>query len=121
MSNWLAQLPKANLGQTTRLLYQAVTELNRVRVLPERRLVLLDLLRSPIYFVTRALEKHYLNQPIALPEQAQKVHTHQHEDKVYLVLEHAAGGAIMGPAAEGWDSRRLRLSPPQTMFSHSRW
>jgi len=102
LANWISELPRANLGQTTRSLYQAVTELNRVRLLPEQRLALLDLLRPSIYFVTRALEKHYLNQPIALPEQSQKVanlaHTlHQSLASGYTIV--AAHTAALGSRA----------------------
>ena len=70
---WLADLPKANLGQTTRALYQAVNELNRVRLTPALRLQLLDLLRPAIHHATQGLRRHYLNQPVNLPEQPQKV------------------------------------------------
>lgn len=70
---WLAGLPKANLGQSTRSLYNAATELSRVRMAPALRLQILDLLRPPIHTATQGLRRHYLNQPIELPEQAQKV------------------------------------------------
>ncbi len=73
VSDWVKQLPMTNVGQTTRQLYQAVAELNRVKMLPELRLTLLEQLRPPIYHVTRALCRHYLNQPLILPPQARKV------------------------------------------------
>ncbi|MDB6063718.1 MAG: hypothetical protein JWM78_3821 [Verrucomicrobiaceae bacterium] len=70
---WLEQLPKANLGQTTRALFNAVNELNRVRLSPMQRLQLLESLRPVIHFASGGLRRHYLNQPIQLPEQPQKV------------------------------------------------
>lgn len=70
---WVTELPKANIGQTTRLIYQAISELNRVRLLPDERLNILEALRGQLHYVTRALSKHYLNQPIILPAQARKV------------------------------------------------
>lgn len=70
---WVEQLPIANLGQTTRQLYQALLEFNQVRLLPAKRLAILEILRTPIYYVTRGLAKHYLNQPIVLPDQPRKV------------------------------------------------
>ena len=70
---WLADLPKTNLGQSTRALYSAATELNRVRMTPALRLQIFDLLRPSIHASTQSLRRHYLNQPIVLPEQAQKV------------------------------------------------
>lgn len=73
VQRWVDELPRANLGETTRQLYQALNELNRVRLLPPTRQSLLDILRSPIYQVSNALAKHYLNQAIVLPDQARKV------------------------------------------------
>jgi cyclic-di-GMP-binding protein len=70
---WLASLPKTNLGQSTRALYNAVNELNRVRLTPALRLQLLDILRPAIYAAAPGLRRHYLNQPVQLPEQPQKV------------------------------------------------
>ena len=70
---WLAGLPKTNLGQSTRALYNATTELNHVRMMPALRLQILDLLRPSIHTSTQSLRRHYLNQSIVLPEQAQKV------------------------------------------------
>lgn len=75
---WVTSLPMANLGETTRQLYRALTELNRVRMLPTKRMLIIEELRAPIYFVSRALAKHYLNQAIILPSQARKVATLAH-------------------------------------------
>jgi hypothetical protein len=73
LKKWLETLPKTNLGQTTRALYNAVTELNRVRLSPMLRLQLLEALRPMIHFAAAGLRRHYLNQPMQLPEQPQKV------------------------------------------------
>ncbi|HET8711816.1 MAG TPA: hypothetical protein VFM32_10585, partial [Spongiibacteraceae bacterium] len=73
VETWLAGLPKINLGQSTRALFNAITELNRVRMTPALRLQLLELLRPSIHLATQGLRRHYLNQPIELPEQAKKV------------------------------------------------
>lgn len=73
VSDWVAALPMANLGHTTRQLYQALSELNQVRLLPGKRMAILELLRQPIYYVSKCLSKHYLNQPIVMPEQPRKI------------------------------------------------
>ncbi len=70
---WLEALPKANLGQTARAVYTALDELNRVRLSPPLRLQLLEAIRPSIHFTANSLRRHYLNQPIVLSEQAQKV------------------------------------------------
>ncbi|WP_313026968.1 molecular chaperone [Pseudomonas lopnurensis] len=73
VTTWLAGLPKANLGETARQLYQALIELNQLRLPSETRLQLLELLRPDVHFVCQHLEKHYLNQPIVLGERPRKV------------------------------------------------
>jgi len=73
LKRWLAGLPKANLGETARLLYQAVLELNQLRTTAQNRLQLLELLRPEIHFVCRELERYFVNQPIVLSERPRKV------------------------------------------------
>jgi hypothetical protein len=73
LTQWVAQLPKANLGETSRLLYQALVEINQLACKPEIRLQLLELLRPEVYYVCKHLEKHFLNQSIVLDERPRKV------------------------------------------------
>lgn len=73
VKRWLAGLPKANLGETARQLYQAMRELNQLRTPATNRLQLLELLRPEIHFVCRELERYFINQPIVLGERPRKV------------------------------------------------
>ncbi len=91
---WVETLPKANLGQSTRALYTAINELNRVRLTPGRRFELLEQLRPAIEFVAGGLRRHYLSQPIPLPEQPKKVAQLAHE----LFAQLAAGYALCANA-----------------------
>lgn len=70
---WIQGLPKANLGELARLLYQALTELNRLQASAELRLQLLEVIRPEVSFITRQLEKNHLQQSIILDERARKV------------------------------------------------
>lgn len=70
---WLSGLPKANLGETARQLYQAMREINQLRTPATNRLQLLELLRPEIHFVCRELERYFINQPIVLGERPRKV------------------------------------------------
>lgn len=72
LETWLASLPKANLGETARRLYQAMIELNRLETPPRNRLHLLEKLRPEVDFVCRQLERHFFNQPIVLSERPRK-------------------------------------------------
>ena len=70
---WIAGLPKANIGETARQLYQSLVELNQLVTPSENRLQLLELLRPEVFFVCRHLERHFLNQSIVLDERPRKV------------------------------------------------
>jgi hypothetical protein len=73
LKRWISSLPKANLGEMARQLYQGLTELNQLLTPSENRLQLLELLRPEVYFVCQHLERHFLNQAIVLDERPRKV------------------------------------------------
>ncbi|VXC15854.1 Molecular chaperone [Pseudomonas sp. 8Z] len=73
LKRWISDLPKANLGETARQLYQSLVELNQLQTPSENRLQLLELLRPEVYFVCQHLERHFLNQAIVLDERPRKV------------------------------------------------
>jgi hypothetical protein len=73
LKRWIAALPKANIGETARQLYQSLIELNQLITPSDNRLQLLELLRPEVHFVTSHLERHFLNQSIVLDERPRKV------------------------------------------------
>lgn len=73
LKHWLEALPKANIGETARQLYQALIELNQLLTPSDIRLQMLELLRPEVYFVCTQLERHFLNQAIVLGERPRKV------------------------------------------------
>lgn len=73
LKRWISTLPKANLGETARQLYQGLTELNQLLTPSENRLQLLELLRPEVQFVCKHLERHFLNQAVVLDERPRKV------------------------------------------------
>ena len=73
LKRWIAALPKANIGEMARQLYQGMAELNQLVTASENRLQLLELLRPEVYYVCKHLERHFLNQAIVLDERARKV------------------------------------------------
>ncbi|WP_213875539.1 molecular chaperone [Pseudomonas sp. dw_358] len=73
LKRWISTLPKANLGETARLLYQGMGELNQLLTPSDNRLQMLELLRPEVYYVCKNLERHFLNQSIVLDERARKV------------------------------------------------
>ncbi|WP_268799295.1 molecular chaperone [Pseudomonas huanghezhanensis] len=73
LKRWISSLPKANLGEMARQLYQGLGELNQLLTPSENRLQLLELLRPEVYFVCKHLERHFLNQSVVLEERPRKV------------------------------------------------
>ncbi len=73
MGRWLSGLPKANTGEYSRLLYQALTELNKLNAAPELRLQLLELLRPEVTLIINQLEKNHLLSAVILDVRASKV------------------------------------------------
>ncbi|VVN07522.1 hypothetical protein PS624_03652 [Pseudomonas fluorescens] len=73
LKRWIADLPKANIGETARLLYQGLGELNQLLTPSDNRLNLLELLRPEVYFVCQHLERHFLHQAIMLDERSRKI------------------------------------------------
>lgn len=73
LKRWIGNLPKANIGETARLLYQALGELNQLLTPSENRLQLLELLRPEVYYVCKHLERHFLQQAIVLDERSRKI------------------------------------------------
>lgn len=70
---WLATLPMANLGSVTRSLYEAIDEINRLKAGSQQRFEILETLRESVLFAYNGLKRHYLHQPLNLPEQAKRV------------------------------------------------
>ncbi|WP_454833796.1 molecular chaperone [Pseudomonas lini] len=73
LKRWIANLPKANIGETARQLYQGLSELNQLLTPSDNRLQLLELLRPEVYYVCRHLERHFLHQAIVLDERSRKI------------------------------------------------
>ncbi|WP_159811705.1 molecular chaperone [Pseudomonas sp. 18058] len=73
LKRWIAGLPKANIGETARQLYQGLGELNQLLTPSDNRQHLLELLRPEVYFVCQHLERHFLHQAIMLDERSRKI------------------------------------------------
>lgn len=73
MRRWISTLPKANLGEMARQLYQGLGELNQLLTPSDNRMQLLELLRPEVSFVCKHLERHFLNQSVVLEERPRKV------------------------------------------------
>lgn len=73
MQQWVEGLPKADMGKSTRYLYQAIKEVCELDTSPQVRMDLIEVLRPSIHFACKGLRKHFINQQVILPEQPRKI------------------------------------------------
>lgn len=70
---WVASLPMANIGESARLVYTALREMNRLGLSEYDRYKSMELLREPVYQITEVLKTHYINQNLPLSPKNQKI------------------------------------------------
>ena len=66
VKNWIDALPMANIGETTKLLFAAVNELNHQDIPAPQRFKALEMLDKPVAYVTERMKKHFVAQPLPL-------------------------------------------------------
>ncbi len=73
VEKWLEELPKANVGETAKLVFQALVETNRLKYTHKDRARFLEELRPTTQFVTAAMRKHFVGTSFPLPRKSQRV------------------------------------------------
>ena len=73
VEQWLEDLPRANLGETARLIYNALNEVNQTSYSYNDRVRFLECMREPVQYITDSLKKHFIGVSYPLPEKNQKI------------------------------------------------
>jgi hypothetical protein len=73
LESWLENLPKANLGEMSRQVYQALIGLNRAPIDRRQRQAAIDILEHQINYITSSLKKHYQDKPLPLSAKSRKI------------------------------------------------
>lgn len=73
IAKWIAHLPMANLGETSRMVFKAVVEINRMQLPAQDRFKSLEALREPCQYITESLEKKFAGRPLPLNEKNRKI------------------------------------------------
>lgn len=68
MTAWRNSLPMADTGATAQKIYHALCDCNQVELKLDDRFQILELLRTPVQFISQSLRKHYHNQTEGLNE-----------------------------------------------------
>lgn len=72
VEHWIKELPLANLGESSRRLYEALNSIQTLELPPEQRFRLLEQLHPPVDAVLDALKVHYVGKPFPLAEKSQR-------------------------------------------------
>ncbi len=70
---WVAALPMLNVGETVRMLYRALREINELEIPLPRRLHAMEAFREPLHFVLDAMRRHYTGRGLPLRARERQV------------------------------------------------
>lgn len=68
VKSWAESLPATRINYSSVLLYKALPEINRLEIPADSRLAMLEAVRPYVQQCIQGLAKHFLNQPLILPE-----------------------------------------------------
>ncbi|MFO7604611.1 MAG: hypothetical protein R6X06_12480 [Gammaproteobacteria bacterium] len=90
IEQWIDDLPKANVGETARRVFELLVASNQINYAPLLRYKFLEAMRGQVQYVTEALRKHFVGVSFPLPAKSQKIAAITRE----LYLELATGYKI---------------------------
>lgn len=70
---WVADLPLANIGESSRQLFSTLIETNALDFPVEQRFRMLELLCTPISHVCAAMKTHFVGKPFPLTDKARQI------------------------------------------------
>lgn len=73
VDEWLETLPRANVGETARQLFETLVEVNRHQYSYQHRLHFLESVRETVFYVTDSMKRHFVGVHAPLPEKNQKI------------------------------------------------
>jgi hypothetical protein len=73
VEQWLKDLPIANLGETSRALYEALREVNGLQIKSSARIEFLERVGAQVNYAVQGLSKHYPPREFPLPAKSRKI------------------------------------------------
>jgi len=70
---WVAALPMANTGESARRIFNALKEVNLLKISAHDRFKVMEIFRTPVFHITSVLKKHYVSQNLPLSPKNQKI------------------------------------------------
>ena len=73
VDEWLDSLPRANVGETARQVFETLVEVNRYHYSYQHRMYFLEAVRETVFYVTDSMKRHFVGVNAPLPEKNQKI------------------------------------------------
>lgn len=108
VKGWVEQLPVGHTGETARLLFDMLCEVNRLQIPAQQRFELLGIIEQPLDMVLEALEKHYTGLPFPLPQKGVRVA--HFSSKLLLELVNAYQATLNSEKKASWLFRMTHQS-----------
>ncbi|MFA7388073.1 MAG: hypothetical protein WCZ87_10470, partial [Thiohalobacteraceae bacterium] len=115
VENWVAGLPLANVGESSRLLFGALLETNARDIPAEQRLHLLEAFGAPIRTLCDAMKAHFVGQAFPLSERARRIVQLSQALMTQMAAGHRiivedSGGGLLGDQKQATTSTHRALS-----------
>ncbi len=73
VESWIAALPRASVGRCAELIFNLLSEVNKLDIRYKDRIFLLESLRDPVQYVSQAMQKHFIGARFPLPKKGQNI------------------------------------------------
>ncbi len=72
-ARWLARLPRANMGEVSRRIFNAIIDFNRIEMAPKTRLRVAELFPREVTYIVENLEQYYIDSGLPLSRKNRKI------------------------------------------------
>lgn len=73
VANWVESLPRASVGRCAELIFNLLSNVNKLDIRYKDRIYLLESLREPVQYVSQAMQKHFVGARFPLPKKSQNI------------------------------------------------
>jgi len=106
---WIGSLPMANVGETSRQVFKALVEFNRINIPNLDRIKIAELFRRPVGYISDNLRKYYYDSPFPLSAKSRKIAVLNRELYTELALAYKIFIETMISGGSGKFDRKLLI------------
>ncbi len=115
---WIEELPWANVGEISKQVYKGLIEFNRSRVSKKECLIIVELFRKPVSFVTKNLEKHFIDTGLPLAKRNRKIAnlTYELNSELAIAYKIAVNHLLRAKRLDKSEKQHLVIAIHHAMF-----